>query len=189
MSDEQAKLLRQIAADVAAIKAAMVASVGGQASALGVSTGGGGSSVGGGGGESASDAELDDKYGDPDIRRDPPRWDGESYAGRRFSEATPEYLDSFANFKEWQAKKDDEGGAVDGKGRPKSHWARKDARLARGWAARLRSGWKPGGAAGAQKPVTDEDYGDAFDGGYGGGGDSDIPFAFDATNHGSWERP
>lgn len=170
MSDEQTKLLRQIAADVAAIKAAMVASVGGQASALGVATGGGSSA--GGSGEVASASELDGQYGDPDIRRDPPRWDGESYAGRKFSEATPEYLDCFADFKEWQAKKDDENGAVDGKGRPKSHWAKKDARLARGWAARLRSGWKPAAAAGAPEPVTDADYGDPFDGGY----DDGVPF-------------
>lgn len=87
----------------------------------------------------ASDRELDGQYGDPEIRFDPKRWTKGSFVGRRYSEATPEYLECLAEFKVWQAAKDDETNAVDSKGRPKSHWSRKDAALALGWAARLRA--------------------------------------------------
>ena len=88
----------------------------------------------------ATDAECLAQYGDPEIRKDPPRWSGESFAGRRFSHASPEYLETLAGFKAWSAAKDDEAGAVDSQGRPKSHWAKKDAALALGWARRLRAG-------------------------------------------------
>ena len=88
----------------------------------------------------ATDAECLATYGDPEIRKDPPRWSGESFAGRRFSQTSPEYLETLAGFKAWSANKDDEAGAVDSQGRPKSHWAKKDAALALGWARRLRAG-------------------------------------------------
>ncbi len=95
----------------------------------------------------ASEAELDGKFGDPEIKRDPKRWLGASMVGKRYSETTPDYLQCVADFKAWQAQKDDEAKAVDDKGRPKSHWAHKDRALALGWAARLRSGWKPAAPA------------------------------------------
>ena len=169
MSDDA---LTQIAKDVAALRAALAAGALAFAMALGAkvsptSTTGAGASGGGGG--VASDRELDGEYGDPEIRRDPPRWTGEPFAGRRYSETSPEYLDCVADFNDWRADKDDESGAKDNKGRPKSAWARKDARLARGWAARLRSGWRPkANGFGGGKPVSDEDYGDSVD--------SDVPF-------------
>ncbi len=173
MSDEQTELLRSIAKDVAAIKAAMVASVSANASALGVVVGGSsGNGSGGKPGAVATAAELEDTYGDPLIKFDPKRWSGQSYVGVRLSETSPEYLDCLADFKEWAAGKDDASGAVDKKGKPKSYWAWKEAALARGWAARMRSGWKPkatnGGGMGGQAPVSDEDYG--------GSDDDGIPF-------------
>ncbi len=88
----------------------------------------------------ATDAECTGQYGDPEIRKDPPRWSGESFAGRRFSQTSPEYLECLAGFKAWAAAKDDAEGATDSQGRPKSHWAKKDAALALGWARRLRAG-------------------------------------------------
>lgn len=90
-------------------------------------------------GEVADAAELDSQWGNPQIRKDPPRWSGESFAGCRFSECSPEYLDTVASFNDWRADQDDKAGAVDAKGRPKSYFARKDAARARGWAARIRA--------------------------------------------------
>lgn len=118
----------------------------------------------------ATDAELDDPRNNLSIRSDPKRWIGPSYAGCKYSECPPEYLDAVASFKDWQAGKDEESGAVDAKGRKKSMWARKDAKLARGWAQRLRNGWKaPEGEAPAEAPPGQE---------YGGGAgvDDDLPF-------------
>lgn len=158
MNDEALELLKRIAKDVADIKAAMAAGVGASAAALGVSLAG----ASGGAGGAATASELDGQWGDPQIRRDPPRWTGESFAGCKFSETTPEYLDSYADFQDWRAGKDDASGAKDAKGRPKSGWAIKDARLARGWAARLRAGWKPArqtnGSTTGGRSISDEDY-------------------------------
>ena len=86
----------------------------------------------------ADAADLDGPYGDPEIRRDPPRWTGESMVGKRYSECPADYLDNLAGFNAWRAQKDDEQQAVDAKGRPKSHWAKLDAARARGWAQRIR---------------------------------------------------
>lgn len=157
--------LRQIAKDVAAIKAALLAGAVAIVSALGGSVS---SASGAGSGGVATAGELDGQYGDPQIRKDPPRWNGESFAGCRFSETTPDYLDCLAEFNDWRADKDDQANAKDNKGRPKSSWGRKDARLARGWAARLRAGWKPKTNGAGAPPATNEDYGD--------GADDDIPF-------------
>jgi hypothetical protein len=132
------------------------------------------------GGTVASDYELDGQYGNPEIKKDPPRWSGDSMVGRRFSQTSPDYLDTVAGFKDWSAAKDDAAGAVDDKGRPKSHWARKDASLARGWAKRLRDGFKPvasnggsrygasGHGASAKHTGSPDGYGDSVGG--------DIPF-------------
>jgi len=159
--------LAQIAKDIAAIRAALAAGAVAFATALGAQVPTGSSGTAGGGTATAS--ELDDKYGDPVIKRDPKRWTGDSFAGLHYSETSPEYLDCVAEFKDWQADQDDQAGAKDGRGKPKSWWGRKDARLARGWAARLRAGWKPKtNGAGAAPPATNEDYGD--------GADDDIPF-------------
>lgn len=88
----------------------------------------------------ADDAELDSKYGNPDVRKDPPRWKGASQVGKRFSDCPPEFLDEFASFCDWKAGKDDEKNTDDG--RKYAGYARKDAARARGWAARIRNGWQ-----------------------------------------------
>lgn len=151
MSDETLELLRRIAKDVADIKAAMALSVGASAAALGVKVG----ASGGGAGAIANDAELDGQYGDPIIKKDPSRWRGESFVGCTYSQTTPEYLDELASFKEWTASKNDESEAK----RKYAAYDRRDAARARGWAARLRAGWKPK-ANGAGHPATNEDYDD-----------------------------
>lgn len=91
----------------------------------------------------APDAELDSQYGDPSVTKNPPRYVGPSCIGQRFSQCPPEYLDAMASFCDWKAGKDDAAGTKDKKGRPKGDWARKDAARARGWARRIRAGWKP----------------------------------------------
>lgn len=117
--------------------------------------GGAGSSGG-----SATDAELDSPYGNPVVRKDPPRWTGQGFVGNPFSRCSPDYLDAMADFQDWKAGKDDAAGAKDRRGKPKSDWARKDAARARGWARRIRAGWKPPVA-----PQVGEFPGDSFDGG------------------------
>jgi hypothetical protein len=53
-------------------------------------------------GRIAPDSEIDDlEWGDKEIRKDPPRWKGEAFKGRKWSETTPEYLDAMANFLDW----------------------------------------------------------------------------------------
>lgn len=94
--------------------------------------------------EVADDATLDGQWGDPVVKaRDPKDWMGETCVGKKFSECPVAYLDMVADRADYFAKKNDEAGNKDDKGRPKSHWDRKNAALARGWARRLRSGWKP----------------------------------------------
>lgn len=104
-------------------------------------------------GEIASDEDLDGKYGNPEIRRDPPRWQGEPMVGRKFSECPPEYLDTLAGFNDWRADQDEK------KGDPRSKWARLDAGRARGWARRIRQQQGGGGETprGGQEPEQDVD--------------------------------
>ena len=89
-------------------------------------------------GLAVADAELDGKYGDPISRFDPKGWFGDTFKGAKFSQCPPEYLDLLASACDYFARKNDETGAKDDKGRPKSTWDRKTALLARGWAARHR---------------------------------------------------
>jgi|GEM_PF-977021 len=96
------------------------------------------------GGSSSSDpgvgvgpVDLDSEQGDPQVYRDPPRWQGQTFQGKFYSETTPEYLDAMASFKDWVAMKEDEKGSAKNAG-----YARLDAARARGWGVRLRTGWK-----------------------------------------------
>jgi len=90
--------------------------------------------------------ELDGKYGNPLVRNDPPKWTGPSQRGKPYSHCPPDFLESLAGFLEWQAKKDDEQNRVDSKQRLTSTFKRLDARRARGWALRIKSGWQQGGS-------------------------------------------
>lgn len=107
--------------------------------------------------EVATDRDLDGQYGNPNVHKDPPLWikdGGESFAGRRYSEATPEYLDALASYHDWRADKDLAKGTEDGT--KYAGYAKKDAARARGWAKRIRAGWNtaPGSLT---APPTDDD--------------------------------
>jgi hypothetical protein len=90
--------------------------------------------------EVATDDDLDGQYGNPEIRKDPPRWTGESFVGCRFSEASPEYLETLAGFLDWKARESDKKDERVKGGGLKSRFIRLDAARARGWAARIRGG-------------------------------------------------
>ena len=92
-----------------------------------------------GGIEVASDAELDSMRGNPEVRFIPRRWTGADCKGKRYSECEAEFLDMLAEALEWFAQREEESGAVDKNGNPKSRWTRIDAARARGWAARRRA--------------------------------------------------
>lgn len=109
----------------------------------------------------ADAADLDGQYGDPQVRKDPPRWSGASYAGKHYSECPPEYLETLAGLLDWQAGKDMEKG--DEQSVKYAGYKRKDAARARGWAKRLLDGWKKASAFDSLPT--------------GGGGADDLPFA------------
>ena len=90
----------------------------------------------------ADDADLDGQWGDPEVRKDPKRWDGESMVGKRYSETSPEFLRVLADFLLWQAGRDEQK-TDDEKAVKYAAYKRRDASRALGWAARLESGWKP----------------------------------------------
>ena len=121
----------------------------------------------------ASDRDLGDKYGNPDIRMADPRdWSGESMKGRRMSECPPEYLDLCADRWDYFAERaaeviatSDDADEV-AKAQKNLKYNPKDAARARGWAARLRAGW----TAPPEEPIAPPPgAGNQLD-------DSDIPF-------------
>lgn len=86
--------------------------------------------------EKVPDRLLDGQYGDPVIKaKDPRDWTGEPMTGKRFSECPPDYLDLLAERYDFFASKEEDA--------KKQAYNLKDAQRARGWAARLRAGWKP----------------------------------------------
>lgn len=91
----------------------------------------------------ANDADLDTQAGDEMIKFKPKTWTGDDYKGCRMSETTPEFLDALAASFAYFAKKNEENDERDAKGRTKAHWDKQSERRARGWASRLRAGFKP----------------------------------------------
>jgi hypothetical protein len=85
----------------------------------------------------APDDDLDSQWGNPEIRRDPPRWSGPSFVGAKYSDTTPEYLNNLADFLEWKAREADKNNETANNGKPRSQYVRKDAARARGWSRRL----------------------------------------------------
>ena len=88
--------------------------------------------------EAAQPADIDGKFGDPEIRKDPsPKyWTGESFQGRKMSACSPDYLEAFAKYKEACAFMNErEGDATKAK---YVGYDRRDAKRARAWAERLR---------------------------------------------------
>jgi hypothetical protein len=92
----------------------------------------------------ADDRDLDSQYGDPIIKaKDPRDWTGEPQKGKRFSQCPPEYLDQVAERLDFFAKKAEENNSLTAAGKPVAPFNRKDAARARGWAQRIRNGYKP----------------------------------------------
>jgi len=102
-----------------------------------------------------SDAELDNPLNNPEVKKDPPRWKKaglDSEAGRRMSECSPDFLDAVAEFRDFCADNPQAG---------KEKYAgdnRREAQIARAWAARKRAGWRPPGEEQQQEepPPPDE---------------------------------
>lgn len=90
----------------------------------------------------ADDAELDSPYGDELVKFKPKNWTGADFKGSRMSETSPEFLDMLADSFAYFARRNDENGEKDAQGLPKSKYDNQSARRARGWAARLRAGYK-----------------------------------------------
>ena len=119
----------------------------------------------------ATDADLDGKYGDPSVRRDPKRWTesgGESMVGRAYSACPVAFLDELAGFLEWAASHPRAGLSPEDAAKYARYDAT-DAARARGWAARVRAGGaREQSAFGATPPAP------AWDGT--GANPDDIPF-------------
>lgn len=117
----------------------------------------------------ASDADLNGKYGDPAVKaKDPRDWTGESQLGKPFSECPPEYLEMVADRLDYFTTQNEEAIADpdtpdDERAKLKKNnlYNRKDASRARGWAARIRGGWKPpqtdNYSPDATAPLADDD--------------------------------
>lgn len=91
----------------------------------------------------ASDSELDSQYGDEQVKFKPRDWIGAFVKGQCMSESDPAMLDQLAATFDYFAGKNDTEGQKADNGTPKSTYDRRSARRARGWAERLRAGWKP----------------------------------------------
>lgn len=127
--------------------------------------------------EIASDRDLDSQYGDPQVKKDPRDWTGEQIAPRPMSECPAEYLDILADFYSWQAAKAEEKNEVTSAGKPVAPYRRQDAARARGWAKRIRAGWKP--TRQASDAVPGDNVSQWTD-------DSSVPNDSDNTNAGGW---
>lgn len=88
----------------------------------------------------ATEADLDSDYGNFVVKKCPPRWKGQDFAGKRLSETSAEFCDAVASFKAWAADKDRKAGDE-----AKAGYADRDRARAEGWAKRLRDGWKAKG--------------------------------------------
>lgn len=110
-------------------------------------------------------SELDSQYGNPVIKKDPPRWSGPSFVGQPYSACSAEYLESLAGFLEWKAGKDTEKGDADSL--KYAGYARKDAARARGWAQRNREKPAPAADLFGGSEAGDIDF---------GGDDAGMPF-------------
>ena len=63
----------------------------------------------------AVDVDIDNKHGDPVVRRDPSAkyWPGDSFAGKRLSQCSPEYLEAFARMAHLATKAGVEGRPIE----------------------------------------------------------------------------
>lgn len=137
MTDPILARLTALEARVAALEAARAAPAPSPAAVQSAPAGGG----------VAPARDLDGKYGNPIVRKDPPRWGGESCKGRPFSECPADYLDELAGFLDWRAERE----AEQPEKAKYARFSRADAARARGWAARARMAPVP------QQSVTDDE--------------------------------
>jgi hypothetical protein len=98
--------------------------------------------------EPASDADLDSQYGDPEVRKDPKDWQGQTLVGAKYSQCPADFLKMLAGLLMWQARKDEEAGKVTAKGHPVADFKRKDAARALGWLRRIEAARAPRRSAG-----------------------------------------
>lgn len=126
----------------------------------------------GGGAEVADDDELDSKFGDPIVKKDPTDrfWKGPGFVNKRMSECSPEYLDALAKYKDVCAKLKEKEGSESK--RKYAEYDRKDAARARGWARRIRAGWKPPEKPAAPSFASNGGGARVGGGAFGGGGSS-----------------
>jgi len=88
----------------------------------------------------ADDADLDGKYGDPELRFNPRDWTGADFKGRHFSECPAELLEMAAETFDYFARQAEAKNELTDKGKPVAQYKRLDAARARGWAKRVREG-------------------------------------------------
>jgi len=86
----------------------------------------------------ATEADLDSQYGDEATKFKPRNWTGDWTKGQRMSECEPAFLDMLAEAHDYFAEKNKTAGDMQ-----KAGYELRSARRARGWAQRLRNGWKP----------------------------------------------
>lgn len=128
MSDDRLKALEERVAKLEGVIAAIGAVFG----------------AGGGSSDAAKDRELDGQYGDEEVRFIPRDWTaGGVNKGQRFSTCPAEFLELLAETYDFFEGKNRASGAKTTSGKPKADFDKRSARLCRGWARRLRSGWKP----------------------------------------------
>ena len=115
----------------------------------------------------ADDADLDGQWGNPEVRKNPPRWQGQDCTGLKYSDCPPEFLDTLAGFLDWKAGKAEEKNDLTARGQPLAPMIRRDAARARGWSARIRAK-----ATAHRRPVTTNPTGR----GSMNDADEDVPF-------------
>lgn len=125
----------------------------------------------------ADDSELDGRFGNPTVRKDPKRWAGASFKGANYSDCPSDYLGVLAEYLDWTADMDAKkpNPPCHSNGTPWFEYNRKDAARARGWARRNR-----GRRIDPPAPPPENDYADdgtgAANESYESTGDDEVPF-------------
>lgn len=95
----------------------------------------------------ANEKDLDSKYGNPKVHYPPRDWPGEFTKGLKMSEYPAEFLDMLAEQMQYFADRDKGSTEIDEYTKKPlgklAEYKRMDAARARGWAKRIRAGWKP----------------------------------------------
>ena len=89
-------------------------------------------------GETEPVEEMNGKYDDPIVMKDPPRWSKGSFVGKKYSECTPEFLRDLAGFLDWAAADDKKNNIMTKTNKPRYLYREKDAKRARYWADKIR---------------------------------------------------